>query len=365
MSSQQGVAGQWAGNLQIGGFEFSMDPKNMPLLQVFNNVNQHLPSLKLVIKDVSATLWNKVGIGDGTPISLQMGDGKGNTTPTMNFKVIGDPESKPTAMGEEFTISGVLDNVAWLRKVATGAFKGTSGNVIQQLAGQAGLQAVIDSSSDAMTWLTNNKTLAGMAAHVRSRAWASSTSGFILGVRDDKKAIFRNVDNILSGGLGAIFGETGIPVLDNKIKGKATMANNVAGYGATSIAIDPAKAFQEFNKVATTLINGRTGISSEIQGVVGSLGGRVFQQILNSGNVHEKFYEALHQNKRVLSTFARDVDVLVDQLSGVNLLDNALLDLRSNSYNKLDRVNGRYAISAFNRVIQGNRYMERLTLTSQ
>lgn len=365
MTSKQGVAGQWMGNLAIGGQEMSMSPTNMPMLQVFNNIHQYLPSLKLQIKDNSTLLLEKIGLADGTKISLQLGDGKSTAmTPEMTFKVVGDPEAADTPMGEIFTISAVLDNVEWLRKVATGAFKGTSSNVVGELAKQAGLKFDGDSASDSMTWLTNNKTLAGMAHHVKERAWASSTSGFMLGVRDNATAVMKNVDTFM-GNAGTLFGVNGIPVIEKKIASKGAVNNNYVGYGATSIELNPKNSFMEFNKVATTLLNGRNSISSLMQQSVGDLGGRIMPQILNSGNVHEKFYEALHQNKRVLSTYSRDVELLVDVMSGVNILDSASLNLQSNSYFMLNSLRGSYVVSSLNRVIQNNRYLEKLTVTSQ
>lgn len=364
----QGVADAWSGNLSIGGKEWSMDPSSMPSLMIFNHVHQHLPSIKLTVHDTNAYILEKLGINDGSPIEVEVGDGRGGKTGTMKFKVVGQPDSKPASGGELVTLSGVLDNVAWLRKIAQGSFKGTSGNAIQQLAAQAGLTAIIDPSADAMTWLANNKPLAAMARHVASRAWASGTSGFVMGVRDTAQLIFRDVDKAIASSSGIRFTNTdanGCLVLEAQQLNKGKVLNNYAGYGATSIELNPEGIFNELNQISANLINNALSIGQEIVSAIGEVGGRVFPQVLNADNVHKKFYDAVHQNVRVLSTYSNDVQVLVDTVSQAGLLDAVDTSIMSNSYNQLTRLSGRFIVSSINRVIASNRYSEKLTLTSQ
>ena len=106
-------------------------------------------------------------------------------------------------------------------------------------------------------------------------------------------------------------------------------------------------------------------MANDIVGALGEFGSRIDFLPLDTGNVHKKWLDAQHQNTRIASTFAFDVNILTDRPSHVDLLDLV-------SFNPVDPVTGQpasnvvgdYIVTAINKTIHGSRYWEKLTITS-
>lgn len=362
----QGVEGQWNGELKIDGQEVPLHPKSLLQLLVFNTVHQNLPSLRVSFKDEGAQFVGKLGVRDGAQISLILGDGSGSQTPTMNFNVVGDVKIQGTHSAEVISISAILDNMEWLRKITTGAFKGSSGDAISKVAQQARLAVEKHATSDAMTWLSNNKPLAGFARHVMERGWASATSCMMMAVGDNAKLRYLDIDQVVSGGAAAEFGINGIPILQSLVSSKSNLYNNVAAYGATSTNFDPTGAFKELNKVDVRMLTNNFSFGDRNVGAIGDLGGRIMARALDVGNAHKKWSEALHQNQRIRTMYAHDVNILIDRISNSQLLDLVDVQLHSHGNTQLMAAqSGNYIVTGLTRMLGGNRYLEKLTVTSQ
>lgn len=362
----QGVEGQWNGQVILGGREVPLHPKSLLNLTIFNSIHQQLPSLQLAFKDDGARFVGGLGVKDGDKIEVILGDGGNSDTPSMTFNVQGDVKIKGTHSAEQIELSAVLDNVEWLRKIVTGATKGPSTAAIAKVAGMAGLSFEGDSTSDAMTWLPNNKPLAAYARHVMERGWASATSCMLLGVSDDGSLRYKDLDKIVSGGVAQNFGLNGIPVLQALVASKSDLYNNITGYGSTSTNFDAEGIFKELNKISMTLLSSNIAAGLNNVAAIGDLGGRIFSRALDIGNVHKKWSDALHQNQRIRAQFSHDVHVLIDRVSGVKLLDLAGLELASKADGStMASQTGSYVVSGFVRLLAGNRYLEKVTLTTQ
>jgi hypothetical protein len=362
----QGVEGQWNGQVVIGGREVPLHPKSLLNLNIFNSIHQQLPSMQLAFKDDGAQFVGRLGVKDGDKIEVILGDGGSTDSPTMIFNVQGDVKIKGTHSAEQVELSAVLDHVEWLRKIVTGATKGPSTAAIAKVAGMAGLNFESHGTSDAMTWLPNNKPLASYARHVMERGWASATSCMLMGVSDDASLRYFDLDQIIGGGVSQNFGLNGIPVLQALVASKSDLYNNITGYGSTSTNFDAEGIFKELNKVGMRLLSSNVAAGLNNVSSIGALGGRIMSRALDIGNVHKKFFDAMHQNQRIRAQFSHDVHVLVDRVSGVKLLDLAGLELASKADGAtMASQTGSYVVSGFVRLLAGNRYLEKVTLTSQ
>lgn len=362
----QGIEGQWNGEVKIGGIEIPLHKNSLTSFFIFNTIHQHLPSLSMSFKDEGANFIANLGITDGAPITVDIGDGGIGSSGPMNFRAMGDLRIQGTHSAEHVKMSAVLDNIAWMRKIVQGSVKGTSGDAINKVASEAGLTPQIHSTSDAQVWLPTNKTLASHALHIAERGWASATSCMAIAVQDSGLLRYFNLDEVASGGLSKSFGVNGIPVLQHEVSSKSTLYNNSAGYGATSTTFDITGKFKELNQIAMTQFSGNLPISGFIQNAIGQMGGRIMPRPINVGNVHTKWDEAIHQNRRIKDTYAHDVNILVDTFSGVNLLDKVYLQLAINtSGDPLVGLTGDYIVTAFTRVLTGTRYFEKIVLTNQ
>lgn len=363
----QGVEGQWSGGMIIGGYEIPLNPSVLTSFNLFNSIHQSLPSLDVTFKDDGAHIINSLGIGDGTPVSITLGDGKNGDTGSMSFKVVGDPQSKPGYSTEIVSFSAVLDHLPYMRKIISGSTKGTSGDAIAMAASQAGLKTEIDSTNDSMVWLPNNKPLAAFVRHVAERGWASATSCMLTGVTDGSLLRYKDLDKIISGGASVEYGVNGIPVLQHVITSKSHVQNNIAGYGSTSTTLMGDGSFKELAKIGMRMIGNRAAAGAEMSASLGSLGGRIETRPLDAGNTHDKWAEAQHQNRRIKSNFAFDVNILIDVLTDESkILNGSDLMLYSKATGGiLTSVTGSYIITSKVRSLMNNRYFEKLTLTAQ
>lgn len=362
----QGVEGQWHGQVIAGGREIPLHPKSLLQLIIFNTIHQHLPSMRVSFKDDGARFVANLGLRDGDRVEVILGDGGAGQTPTMHFNILGDLKIKGAHSAEQVEFSAVLDHVEWLRKIVTGAVQGPSGAAIQRVASMANLIAQIHPTGDIMTWLPNNKPLAAFARHVMDRGWASATSCMLMGVSDNSVLRYFNLDQLIGSGSSQEFGINGIPILQYLVASKSELYNNIAGYGSTSTNITIEGIFKELNKTGMRLLSNKLSAGARNIAAIGDLGGRIMARALDTGNVHEKWAEAQHQNVRIASQFAHDVHVLIDRVSGVQLLDMVDIALASKTDGSpLASQNGSYVVSSFVRMLAGNRYLEKITGTSQ
>jgi hypothetical protein len=363
----QGVEGQWSGEMIIGGYEIPLNPSVLTEFNIFNSIHQNLPSLSATFKDDGAVMIGKLGISDGTDITVRVGDGKNGDSGTMIFKVVGDVQSKAGYSSEIISLNAVLDNIPYMRKIITGSVKGSSGDAISKAASMANLSVDLDSTNDSMVWLPNNKPLAAFVKHVAERGWASDSSCMLTAVTDEAVLRYKDLDSIIRGGASVQYGADGIDVLQYEITSKSHVANNIAGYGSTSVNLQGDGKFKELSKVAMRLLGNNTAAGVAIVESLGSLGGRIETRALDAGNTHEKWAEAQHQNRRIKSNFAFDVNILIDTLTAESKLLN-MGDLKIYSKateNILDSVTGSYIVTSKVRTLTNNRYFEKLTLTSQ
>ena len=307
-----GVKNQWNASLAIGGKFYPVNPTTVPSLVWFENIHQHLPSLKLSLIDRDGTFGSIASSGDGVPIDITLGDGGVSGEVSSRFNIQGQPQITHGGGHNILHINAVLDAVPFLRKVASGLFEGSSTDTLAKVAGQAGLGFSGISTADSQIWLPNNKTLAGFVRSVAQHGWIGAGHAVVPAVTDQFKLIYRDITNPISS--GEIFSSSPdsgtIQILDWEASSVAAQANHNRGYGSTSSYFGADGIFKEFNKIAMTLFNNFLGASSININAIGELGGRLDNMIRPAGNTHEKYEEALHENRRIRSLYASDLKVL-------------------------------------------------------
>lgn len=363
----QGVSSQWLLDLAVGGETLNANPTTLPEFQIIQNIHQHLPSIKFTYQDASGSTMNLASIADGTPITIGSLGLPEDFYTGLKFVALGMPKMQALANSVAVTVSGVLNNPGYLRSVVDKFYEGNSSDVLSQMVSEIGLIPDVDITNDLMTWLPIQKTVASMARHISAHGWASAASCMLTAVTDGGVFRYKNLENIISGGSQKTFSSfgDGIQILDWSADPKTAFANAVSGYGATSVRNMPDGTLQELKDVSVTLLSQFLPMATDIMDTLSDFGARINFLPLDTGNVHEKWLDAKHQNTRIASTFAFDVNVLIDQPSHVNLLDLV-------SFSPVDPVTGQpatnivgdYIVTAINKSIKGQRYYEKLTFTS-
>jgi len=361
--TMQGVMGQWNIQLNIGGLDITANPTTVPVLNWFQTIHQNLPSINLVVNDITGELLNYAM--DGAAIDITLGDGGQNET-TSRFNIQGSPQIALGNSYYRFKINAVLDAMPYMRKIASGLYEGQSSNALSKVAQQSGLSFDGHTTNDSQVWLPNNQTLAGFARMVSSRGWASASSSMLLAVTDKFNLLYKDLDRVINGGSKATFGQGGIPMLDYSATSRGMIANNNRALGVTASGFDSAGAFKELANISVLQLSNFFNFSSANKEAIGKLGGRLDQIVRDAGNVHDKFDDALHQNKRLRAMYSFDLNVLTDVVTDIELLSrvtaNVLDHVKPSQINTA--LSGDYIVTSITKSLTSPKYVERLTLTS-
>lgn len=350
--------------LSIGGKDFPADTSNIKEIFWFESIHQNLPSLNMTLVDKTGTFTNIASAGDGVPIEITMGDGGISGETSAKFNIQGAPQISKGSGYNLVKINAVLDNVPYMRSIATGLMEGSSSTVLQQLAGRVGLQFDGDSTADDMVWLPNNKTIAGFVRHVANHGWVSEGSCMMAAVTDQAKLLYKNIMSPRSA--KDVFGLGGnIPIHDWSATSNGMLTNNNRGYGSTSFGFDIEGKVKELGKISFNMFSNFLPVSQANIDALGKLGGRLDNLIRTAGNTHEKYQEAAHQNQRIRALFSTDLNALVSQHTSAELLEavNAIPQDWSTS-KPSPSVTGQYILTARTKTLTRSRYEERCTLTT-
>lgn len=364
----KGLMGSWALEVLADGRDLNLDPSKLTHFYLISNINQALPSLSVGFKDNTGKELDNL-IGDGVPITVSIGNPSHHVYNGLQFVASGTPKVNPMGSVNMITFNGVLNKTKWLRKVVDKHYDGSAANVIAQLASEAGLIPDVDSSMDAMTWLPNRTSLANYANHVLQRSFSGEASALIMAVTDSGKLRLKDLNGLISGSGGLTLAsnpEEGHPVLAYVAVPRSNSNNSSHGYGSTTIGMNPDGSIFEGNEVAVKMMSAATSIGSSIKEAVGSLGTRINALAPLAGNTHEKWYEAIHQNMRIKSTYSFDIELLTNVPSKLELLDTPMFKpLNAATGQEATALAGKYIVTCINKFIQNNRYWEKIVLTSQ
>lgn len=358
-----GVNGQWSAYLKIGGVEYAINPVSVPKLDWFENVHQNLPSLNLTLADKTNKFASIATAGDGVPIELTLGDGANNES-SATFNIQGQPNIVQGNGYNYIHINAVLDKVSYLRSMITGLHEGTSASVLSAIASQHGLQADVDSTSDSQVWLPNNKTIASFVRSVADHGWTGEGGCLIPAVTSAGVFLYKNI--MQAADSNKVFGQGYLPIMDWSAQSKAHVANHVRGYGSTTVGFDVTGAVSELGKITFSLFSNFLSASKVNMDSIGNLGAKIDAAVRPSGNTHENYQKALHQNRRIRSLFSSDINILVGMATEFDLLKKATViptDQLTSSPNTT--VSGKYLLTARTRSLVRNKYVEKLVLTGQ
>lgn len=360
------VAGSWALEVIAGGKDLLLDTSNLQYIYVISNVQQPLPSVSLGFKDDTGKALQNV-LGDGEPLTVSIGNPDFHIYNGLQFLTSGLPKILPTASYSVMEYNGWLNKPKWLRKVVDKHYEGPASSVIAQLASEAGLIPEVDTSQDAQIWLPTRTSLSNYAHHILQRSWIGEADALMMAVMDNAKLKLKGINNITSSSEKLTFSnlpDQGQQILDYKVRPRASSANAAGGYGVTSIGIQPDGQVFEGNDVSVKMMSAATSIGAAIKESVGQLGTRINALSPLAGNTHDKWYEALHQNVRVKSTYAFDIEFLTDIPTKLEVFDTIQFNPVS-AGQEVRALSGKYIVTAINKLIVAGRYLEKLVISAQ
>lgn len=331
------IANQMALSVFIEGHELPFgDSFSLNYVHLSESTAKGLPAFALSVTDGTKWLLATSLLKDGNRIQVTLQSGDASDAPKYTYEFrLGHFDEKPSINGSVFILEGLLNVPAYLASSSRKPIKGTSSEVLGQIAKTAGLSYLGVGTSDAQTWHPGNKRLASFAQHVARAGFATDNSAMTVAVSLSKELIYRDITAMDTpvGTLGLLdLGTPGVfPVVAFDVKASPGGLNVMAGYKMTTYEQDILSADSTFvrNADVGTVINepGSLLVSPEVKN--NGREGRVHFAPIDPGNAHGSYARARHQNSRVLSLFSFTIQVVVPGLTPFKVLDTVDFDVSS------------------------------------
>lgn len=352
-----------------------LSPTNLHTLRVVQNIQQYLPTLLLEFDDLSGILTTSYPINDGAILSVTFTSNKDtdNSVKTINFRVLGSPNVNPSGNQSRIKIIAILDALIYLKQIPTNVFTGNSSDVITQIATNCGLTSQVDPTKDYQSWLPGRKTYSQFTDYVVERGYVDPNSFMTLGVDENKNIYYKNLQTLIKSPpqYGIFFGPTQgtIPklsysALEYSIKNTNGVLNMLTGYGANIVQENINGTGNEYTKVNVTKDTNYLELNKNIKGNILT---RVRSQYYppDAGNSHNNIANAYYQNARIKSQYSTVLYFLIDSYTPIRLFDIvscSFTDLSTRDINTTNK--GTYIVTAKTRTIVGNRYYEKIQLST-
>lgn len=357
-----------------GGKQLLLGPGNIRSLSIIESKNSLLPECQLIFEDMEDVVA-KALMGDGAKVKVMLAPDsqRGDLVAEHTFRIFSTPGVGNTMIGKSVMLTGVADNPAYWRNLATKAYEGNSSDVISKVAREFGFQVDVDATSDKMTWLPKNIPIAQWLRDVSEHGYRGGESfmkmvvtdiagKFGIRYKDVSKQMKESPAETLSS-LG--LHKTGdVPILFHQIISESGFNNNVFGYNSQTGQQKLSGEFESPKDVVVALATKALEMNSSVKKLV-ELGFRDWLPP-ETGNTFNKYAEARNQNRRLSSTFSVIMSAVVTDYTRVSLLDPVNVRIPTVQGDKVDETySGKYLVTGRTRHIQGKFYRERLTLESQ
>jgi hypothetical protein len=331
-----------------------------------------MPSVTLQFTDTRKTTQNLGIFQDGSPLSILIGDGKSSNPLNYSFRQWSLKDGLVNTAGNYAEINGVADLVPWTAKLITKAQKGNASQVATQLAQQAGI-GLIDAitTNDKMTWLPDGRTLGAFVRNVMDHAWLGSGACPHMALTSQQgQWMLRIKDLMQKSGATNTFASQGlatagqIPIWDYRISSNGGALNSYTTYGHKVVQEMLNGSVNVWQNFTFSGLSSVSGINSALQGAMQVV--RTFYHPPDTGNSHQNYAQALHNNRMARSTFSVSIVIQTDQVSTVKLMDDIQITLANNDGTINQAYSGQYKVSGISRHIgNGGYYKEIITATTQ
>jgi len=367
------VNGHFYIEIKSNGKVLPYPPGTFDYIMIIQNTLQLLPTLTIELNDSSYLAQRDFPMVDGTPLSVKMGTINEKEAPIeMRFRVISTPRMTAFGSGSRQRIKAILD-CDKIFSVPDKSYKGTSADVISEIAKECGLNPETDITNDSMTWLPLRKKLGQFMYAITDYAWSDDKSFFAMGITDTHKLRLKNIsllkkeepkvqifysENPPQSQIG-----TKIQATNFEFSSVSGYSNTTFNYGMRSVQDKMDGSANEYTKLEVDKNSNFLEMSKNSKSKVGIA--RSFGAPIDLGNTHEKFEKARYQNKRSAATYGVRANIQLGNPSTAELLDLINLYTPRSRGDANDMFNGNYILTAKTRLVTGNVYTEKVTLVSQ
>lgn len=355
------VDGRIEVSIFINNVEYPLDTFNiLNFLHIGTSTRQILPTCHFAITDVLHIL-DSIDIQDGIPLRITLRALQSDTL-TFNFRKF---HHKKIFNGASFVyeVDGYLDAPRYWAGTSCAGLKGTSGEVLSQIANLCGLTYSGDNTNDSQLWLQRNRTYGEFARKITSRAYLDDKSYMGLGVEFDGTLLFKNISALPSTQQKIILGQYvggAMTAVDYLPVATSGINNKMTGYQNSKFTqnlIDD-KTFNSYTDVTFTPNVKSPYFNQTIKDKI-ILGYRTFGGI-EVGNTYENYDRAIYQNIRLANTYSLDVQFLMQLPTTLRLFDKFTFSVDTEQQKQDVSYAGEYIVSARALYVVGVNFAEKI-----
>jgi hypothetical protein len=354
-------------SLFINNVEYPLDPGGnlLGFLHCGWSTKAVLPTVHFMVTDVLHSL-DQIELQDGIPLRVVVKPGAANTM-TYNFRKFHHRKNF-NGSAFEYEVDGYLDAPRYWAGTATGGMRGTSNDVLSQIASTCGLQYQGTSTNDSQLWMPRNRTFGEFSKKIAARGYSSDSSYMCLGVDINGTMFYQDVNNLPTPQTTLVLGQYvagSYTANDYFPEAKSGLNNKMTGYQNTrvqqsmvgtntntvhnQITFTPDSVSPLFNaEVKTKMVQGYSTFSA-----------------IDVGNVHENYEKAMYQNMRFANLFSQDVQFLVSTPTPLTLFNTFIFSVDTDNQKQDIAYAGNYVLSAKAFLVTGATYVEKILGTRQ
>jgi hypothetical protein len=374
-----GISGQLYFSLQVDGVEVPMPTSKAMQVIINMNSKQALPVAKIKIPDAANVFPQQIPVNDGSVLSLRLNDDNNEAFPGYStLRSVGTPARNPSTQHLQYGLIGILDALPYIRSNPSQNFQGSSAQAMQSIASTLNFNYKSTvSTNDVMNWLPGRNTYAKFANHLALHGWIDPSTAVAHGVDEQRNLHHIDInDTFVNSKIKArlFYGQNptaaslsssvpSFPVISYRSINRSGLMNNTHGYGFRLNQSDIVNGVvNKYSQIVAQTINNVLDISKDIIGQIGQRA-RIDLPPFDTGNTHDMYLAAKHQNVRTHAYYSQNCYVLIPNTTGLTLYDMVSFEMETSSFNDTSST-GNYIVTAITRVMMGSRYYEKLELTS-
>lgn len=348
-------------SLYINNVEYPLDSNNvLDFLHIGSSTKGKLPTIHFGLTDQLHAL-DQLELQDAIPLRVAI-KGYGAQTVSYSFRKFNHTRVFNGAC-YVYQVDGYWDSPLFWAGTTLAGIRGTSNDVLSQIAAKCGLKFDGATTSDSQLWMPRNRTYGDFAKRVASRGYINDGSYMLACVDLNGTLLYKDINNLPSAQFVVIANEladSAYTAIDYSAVASSGLNNQVTGYNYTrygqSMAGDTTHTAYDSLQFTS---DSRSPLFNTTMKQQASRGMMTYSPI-DVGNVHSSYERALYQNQRYAGLYNMDVEFLMTQPTTLDLLKTFTFSAVDENDRKDEANSGDYTVSARALLVQGTIYGEKI-----
>lgn len=355
------LANQLEVSLYINNVEYPLDSNNvLDFLHIGSSTKGKLPTIHFGLTDQLHVL-DQLELQDAIPLRVAL---KGYGAPTVSYAFRKFNHTRVfNGACYVYQVDGYWDSPLFWAGTTLAGIRGTSNDVMRQIANTCGLKYVGKSTADSQLWMQRNRTYGDFAKHVATRGYIDDGSYMLACVDLTGTLIYTDVNRLPTGQYIVIanqLADGAYTAIDYSAVASSGLNNQVTGYnytryGQSMTSASPHTAYDTLQFQADS----RSPLFNTTMKQRAARGMMTYAPI-DVGNVHDSYERAVYQNQRFAGLYNLDVEFLMTHATTLDLLRTFTFSAVDENDRKDEANSGDYTVSARSLLIQGTVYAEKI-----